>query len=452
MYDLVIKNASLVGENTTIETHICINNGLVSNLLDAGHPVPDCSECFDAKGYLVFPGIIDAHAHIGEPDGDDENEYVSCATRAAALGGITTCIDMPLNIPSVLNKTILGAKIKKTLPLSYVDLAMWGALVPENLDSFQGLLDSGVYAFKGFMPSAGWDYNHVDSFVIHKALKQLAQVGGMAGFHCEDYNIIEGCRRQLIESKLDSRRAVLDSRPLAAEKIAVYTVLELARETGSHVHICHVSHPEVAKMIKNAKNHGINVTSETCAHYLLFDENDYLNKGARFLCSPPLREPSAKEKLWEYVLDGTIDCVVSDHSAWTMDYKDDDRPAYEAGFGISGIQNMFQVMFDEIVNKRNLKPSVLTKFFCTNPARIFHINSQKGFLDIGCDADLIIVDPEKEWLIDEKKLEYRQKYSAYNGFEGYGMPIHVYLRGKKIVDNGNFISATPSGKYISSNL
>lgn len=448
MYDVAIINGTIVDEDRLYPGNLYLRNGRIEMLAEGRAEIrAEAARTIDAEGKLLFPGVVDAHMHIGEFEADFEDMQTS--TRAAAAGGVTTCIDMPLNLysPSVLNGDILRKKRELLGREAYVDYCLWGALVPQNLDRLSGLKEAGAVAYKCFLSGGGNDFEAPSLATVRQALKHLAALQSLAGFHCEDYSIIAEGRNHVLSNRIDGRQAFLDSRPLIAELIATQNVLMLAKETGARVHICHVSHPRVAALIEAAKAEGVDVTAETCAHYLTFSEEDYLEKGCLFGCAPPLREKTAREGLWQYVARGVLDFVASDHSPGMPNNRDDTRqPTYASGFGISGVQTLLQTVYDQGVNRRNYSPTLLAACMAAKPARRFGIYGTKGALKIGFDADIVIFDPNKEWKIDAKELFYKQKITAFDGLEGKGCPQEVLIRGTTVFTEGKIMVGKGYGK------
>ncbi len=439
MYDVAIVNGRIVEEDRIISGNIYIRDGKIDVITTGDAPliVTEITKVIDAKGMLLFPGIVDAHMHIGEFDADFEDMQTS--TMAAAAGGVTTCIDMPLNLytPSILNGDLMNEKKKLLNQESYVDYCLWGALVPQNLKELSGLNEAGAIAYKCFLSGGGNDFQAPTLGEVRQALKTIASFGGLAGFHCEDYSIIAEGKKFVLEEKKDGRQAFLDSRPLIAELIATQNMLMLAEETKARIHICHVSHPSVAALIEKAKDKGVDVTAETCGHYLTFCEKDYLEKGCLYGCAPPMREEAAREGLWDYVAKGVLDFVASDHSPGMPSNRDDtNQPTYASGFGISGVQTLFQTVYDQGVNRRGYSPTILASCLAANTAKRFGIYGTKGAIKVGFDADIVIFDPEQEWKVNAKELFYKQKISAFDGLNGKGRPIEVLIRGTSVYKNG----------------
>lgn len=277
----------------------------------------------------------------------------------------------------------------------------------------------------------------------------LKKFNGIAGFHCEDYDIIEKLEKDKLAQGTLSAQDYLDSRPLEAELIATRNVISIAEKTGSRIHICHVSHPLVAEEIRKAKARGVNVTGETCMHYLMFTGNDLIKNGMLFKCSPPLRTTESCAGLWEYICDGTLDCLCSDHSPATPEEKTEKKlGAFGAWGGLSGVQTTVQVFFDQLVNHHKLSPTIMASVLSKRPAEIFGIYGIKGDISVGFDADFTAIDPDKEWEITNESLKYLNKQSAFVGLKGKGAPVLTILRGKVIAENGNIFENTPYGKLI----
>lgn len=448
MFDLAIINGKIVGMDTILNANIYIINGKISAITEERLDIESRS-IIDATNKLIFPGGIDTHAHLNDPGYDWREDFIH-GSSAAAAGGITTIIDMPLqNEPALISNHIFEAKEKHLKDKSIVDYTFWGGLVDDNLIELKGLCETGAVAIKAFIGPVSSDYSSVNMGIVREAMRITMPLGIRLGFHCEDYSIIKMNEKIAIENNKLTRRDFIDSRPIIAEILATKNIIDLARDTGAKVHICHVSHPEVAEEIKKAIEEGIDVTAETCSHYLLFTEKNLLEKGTIFKCAPPLRNEQDKEKLWNYVIDGTLSCIASDHSPCTAEEKlEEDHNIFGAWGGISGIQSTFQIMFDQVVNKRNLCPTILTKCLAHGPAKAFGLYPKKGLIGIGADGDLVIVAPNKNWEITSESLFYKNKISAFVGEKGKGMPITTISRGKIVYDNGKIQVRPGTGKLI----
>lgn len=448
MFDLMIKGGSLVGLEGLTPGTIAVKNGKIAALSQAELNFT-AAEVIDASGRLIFPGMIDCHVHLNEP-GFEWREDCLHGTRSAAAGGITTIIDMPLqNAPSPVTAENFIAKTKRLSNKSYVDFALWGGLIDNNLEHLHDLYSQGAASLKVFLGPVSPDYSTLNIGLLRSAFQQTAQTGIRIGVHCEDISVI---KYEENKAREDGRNKIVDylnSRPVAAEILAVANVIELVRETKAKAHICHVSHPAVAEIIKKAKAEGLDLTAETCSHYLIFNEEVFQERGPLFKCAPPLRSIEEMNQLWTYVLDGTLDCLASDHSPCAPNEKEKGlNDIWQAWTGISGLQTTFQIMFEEIYHKRKLNPSLLAELLSSNPAKAFGLYPRKGTLRPGSDADLVIVNPETAWEVKSSNLFYKNPNSAFVGTQGKGAVEKTIIRGKVVFDQGIFKVDEGYGEFV----
>ncbi|MDD7401097.1 MAG: allantoinase AllB [Eubacteriales bacterium] len=449
MYDLLIQNGLVVSSEGVERLDLAVKDGRISALGIPGS-LANAREIVDAKGRYVFPGAIDTHAHLNDP-GYNWRETFDRGTAAAAVGGYTTIFDMPLqNVPAMTNVDIMHKKLGHVQSKAFVDYCLWGGLVDYNFDSLLGLYNEGVVAFKSFIGPVSSDYVSLNYGQVREALEVISSFGGIAGFHCEDFSMIKWGEVRAKRKKKPTWQDFLESRPVSAELIATEAVITLAEEIGCRVHICHVSHPDVAKVIASAQEAGVSVTAETCTHYLAMTEEDVIDKGSLFKCAPPLRSKQAKELLWEYVLNGTFAGIASDHSPCALPEKcEEEHGVFGTWGGISGIQSSMQVIFSEGVIKRGFNPSFMARTMSENPARAFGIWGKKGALKPGFDADIVILDPVQKWEITSDSLLYINKISAFVGMEGTGYPVQTYVRGKLVAANGGVVEdACGYGEFV----
>ena len=431
MYDVLIKNGKVVTSEDILEANVAVKDGKIAAVSAWGEE-PEAKEVIDAAGKYVFPGAIDSHAHLNDPGYKWREDYAH-GTAAAAVGGLTTIVDMPLqNEPAMTDGKIMDAKEAHVSPNAYVDYCFWGGLTDYNFDSLKELDEKGCVAFKSFIGPVSPDYVSLSYGQAREALQIIKSFDGRAGFHCEDYSIIKWEEARAKKEGRNTWRDFLDSRPVVSELIATQAIIDLARDTGCKVHICHVSHPDVAEAIAQAQAEGIDVTAETCSHYLCMTEDDVLEKGPICKCAPPLRTADAVEEMWEYVDAGVLSCVGSDHSPCADYEKNDPDNVFVVWGGISGIQNVMQVVYSEGVVKRGYDPTLLARALSEGPAKAFGIYGKKGAIQVGFDADLVILDPDKEWEITPESLYYVNKISAFVGMKGKGLPVCTLVRGKVV--------------------
>lgn len=452
MYDLLIRNARLVTPSGMADSDLAIAGGKIAALLPRG--AGEAKKEIDAKGKLAFPGAIDTHAHLNEPGYTWREDYAH-GTVAAAVGGFTTVIDMPLqNTPSLIAADLIDQKVAAVSPNACVDFCLWGGLVPGNFDELRAMDEKGCVAFKVFLSPTSEDYGSMSYGDTYEAMQIVRQFGGRIGFHCEDFSIIDRLEKKMKREQRLDWRAYLDSRPVAAEVIATEAVIELTRATGCKSYICHVSSPDAAQKIKEAQQQGLDVVAETCAHYLTMTEQDVLEKGPICKCSPPLRTEEERDRLWNYVIDGTISAIGSDHSPCTWEEKTVENmgkkieTVFDAWGGMTGIQTVFQTMFSEGCKKGRLTPVQLAQVMCEKPAKVFGLWGKKGALAEGFDADVVLVDPDRAWEVTADSLYYVNQISSYVGRKGVGMPVMTLLRGEVLAEDGKWTGRRGLGKML----
>ncbi len=453
MYDVLVKNGKIVTAEEIRSGNIAVKDGRIADVTEAGIE-PEAIKVIDAAGNYVFPGAIDTHAHLNDPGYQWREDYEH-GTKAAAAGGYTTIIDMPLqNEPALTTAELFDRKLELVEPHAYTDFCFWGGLVPGNFRDLIGLHEKGCVAFKSFIGPVSPDYSPLTYGQAYEAMQQIREFDGRAGFHCEDFSVIKWQEQRMIREGRLNWQGFLDSRPVIAEMIAAVSMIEIAKVTGCRLHICHVSSPDVAERIREAQKEGYDITAETCSHYLSLTEKDMIEKGPMFKCAPPLRSQAEVDRLWKYVADGTFAGIASDHSPCSYDEKYHEilgrkiTNVFDVWSGISGIQSSFQVAFHEGCVKRGISPCVLANTMAKLPAEAFGIYGKKGDLKIGFDADLVIVDPKKEWEITSDSLYYVNKISAFAGMKGKGLPVCTMIRGNVVADDGRIVSGKGIGRLV----
>ncbi len=453
MIDIVIKNGNIVSPERILRGSICIKDGKISEILSDGEE-RQAKQVIDASGKYVFPGFIDTHAHLNEPGYEWREDYEH-GTAAAAAGGFTTVIDMPIqNEPALVDEKSFDNKISSVKDSAYIDYALWGGMIPENIEDLKGQNDKGCVAFKSFVSPTAPGFSPLNYGQVYEAMKVVKEFGGRAGFHCEDFAMINWLESKMKKDGKTDWRGYLESRPVAAEMVATVAVIELAKSTGCKTHICHVSSPDVAQKIKEAQKEGYDITAETCPHYLMMTKEDLINNGALYKCAPPLRSREDMEKLWDYVIDGTFSGIGSDHSPATYDEKYveiDGKPiknAFDPWGGMSGLQTVVQSVFYEGCIKRNISPVILADVMSKKAAKAFGLYGRKGDIKPGFDADIVILDPDKEWEITSDSLYYLNKISSFIGRKGKGMPTMTMVRGNIIAKDGQIVGKKGYGRLV----
>lgn len=394
----------------------------------------------DATALEIYPGAIDSHVHFNEP-GRTDWEGFATGSRAAAAGGTTTIFDMPLNAhPPTIDGPSFDAKRAAAEQNSLVDFALWGGLVPENLDQLEVLRDRGVIGLKAFMSNSGIDdFAAVDTAILRAGMKRAAALGLLVAVHAEAEDTTHRLTNAKQAAGRTSVRDYLESRPVAAELEAIRSALDLAAETGCRLHIVHVSTGRGVALVAEARARGIDVTCETCPHYLFLTETDMERLGAVAKCAPPLRSAVEQEELWQAL--PQVSTLGSDHSPspWALKER---ANFFEVWGGISGCQHFLPLLLDA----GRLSRVELIRLTSAGVADHFAL-PEKGGLGLGKDADLCLIDRAVAEEITADALHYRHRHTPYLGRKLRVRVARTILRGRTIVENGRFVGA-PSGKLF----
>lgn len=465
----IIRGRRVVLLDSVEAAAIHIENGRISKISSFADVPPD-SELIEAdEDAVVMPGLVDTHVHINEP-GRTEWEGFATATRAAAAGGVTTLIDMPLNsIPPTTTLAGFHEKLAAAEGKCHVDVGFWGGVVPGNTSELAGLTAAGVVGFKCFLIHSGVDeFPNVEEHELREAMPELRRLGAVLIVHAEvpgpigrtgipachtsvedqpvtDTNIrATGTDKNVCPAKYQT---FLRSRPREAENEAVDLMIRLSREFGTQVHIVHHSSADALAAISLAKKEGLKLTAETCPHYLAFAAEDIPDGATEFKCCPPIRERENREQLWRALSDGTIDFVVSDHSPCPPEMKLTETGDFLAAWGgIASLQFRLQIIWTEC-RKRGHTLAEMTKWLCTAPARLVNLAERKGRIAEGFDADIVIWKPEEEFEVTADVIHHRHKLTPYAGQTLAGLVQKTFLRGQKIYDEGQFESE-PTGESL----
>ena len=446
--DLFLANAQVVTERAVFRGGVAVRAGAIAEVVEGDRAV-EAREVADLGGKLLLPGLVDGHVHFNEP-GRDHWEGYRTGSMAAAAGGVTTVLDMPLNsTPPTTNAATLALKRDAVRSESVVDYAHWGGLVDDNVSDLPALIAGGVVGCKAFMCASGVDFEHVDDDVLYAGLEVAGALGGLVGVHAENEHVTALLGRRLRAAGRTDRASWHESRPPATELEAIRRACLWAKAAGGRLHVVHVTLAEGLAEIARARREGARVTAETCPHYLFFDETDFERIGPPAKCAPPLRSRADVEALWSAVLDGLVDTIGSDHSPCPWEDKargiDD---IWDAWGGISGIQTMLPALLTEGVHRRGLGLPALAAMTATNPARIFGLYPQKGAIQAGADADLVVVDVDREWTLSAEELLYRNRYSAYVGCSFKGSVERTIVRGETVYADGEIKVEHGFGKLL----
>jgi allantoinase len=378
---------------------------------------------------VVLPGLVDSHVHVNEP-GRTAWEGFATATDAAARGGVTTIVDMPLNsIPPTVGVDELRTKRSVAAQKTRVDLGFWGGAIPGNLANLRPLHDAGVFGFKAFMLPSGVDeFPPIDD--LPGVLAELATFDGLLVVHAEDCATIDSAPA----AGGRSYRDFVASRPDAAELRAIKAVVDAAQTTGGRVHLLHVSSVDSLDLLEKARADGVRITAETCPHYLTFAAEDVPDGATQYKCCPPIRSAANRERLWTALRGGVLDIVVSDHSPCTPDLKNLDTGDFGTAWGgISSLQLGISAVWTNAA-ARGFAIADVVRWMSSGPAELIGLPA-KGRLAVGADADCCVFDPTEAFVVDGKSLAHKNKITPYAGLTLTGRVTQTWLRGRQIFDS-----------------
>lgn len=418
-----------------------------------GAGVGDAAEVIDARGLTVLPGLVDGHVHFNEP-GRAHWEGWEAGTRGAAAGGVTTVCEMPLNAhPPTTTVAAFEEKLAAASRHAIVDFALWGGLVGNNLDDLEALHARGVVAFKAFMSDSGVpDFPRVSDEDLVAGLRRLAGLGSLLGVHAESDAMTRTLADGMRANGRRDRAAWTASRPPAAELEAIGRLLALARDVGAAARllVVHVSSADGLAKLEAARYGGRRASAEMCPHYLWFTADDFERIGPALKCTPPVRDAANRERLWRGVLAGQVSVIGSDHSPCpAADKTKGDADVWQAWGGVSGIQATLPVLLTEGVHRRGLPWQDLAELTATAPARLYGIAPRKGAVAVGADADLTLVDPDRQWTFSPEMLHTRSGVSPYLGATFRGAVVRTIVRGRTVFADGEVLGTPGFGAFVS---
>jgi allantoinase len=448
--DLIIRGGRVVLGETIAPAAIHASGGVITAITGFSETSPGARLIDAGDDCVVMAGLVDTHVHINEP-GRTDWEGFETATRAAAAGGVTTLVDMPLNnIPATTTLRAFELKLAAAREKLWVDTGFWGGVVPGNVPELEPLFEAGVVGFKCFLIHSGVDdFPNVTESDLRAAMTELARLDALLIVHAEMPAPVEAASDAQAASGADTRSyaTFLQTRPKEAEDAAVALVIRLSRETGARVHIVHHSSSSALDMIRGAKSEGVQITLETCPHYLSIVAEEIPDGATEFKCCPPIRERENSEQLWGALDEGLIEMVVSDHSPCPAGMKCRDTGDFLAAWGgISSLQLRLPIMWTEM-QRRGYAIKRLAEWLASAPARLAGLDKRKGSLTVGSDADIIIWNPTAEFRVEPSALQHRHKLTPYAGRTLSGVVKQTFLRGQQIYDEGEF-SSIPIGEMI----
>lgn len=443
-FDLIIRGGQVVTADAVVTADVAVSDGVIVAVEPdlAGNSHHE----IDATGLHLLPGLIDAHVHFNEPGRTDWEGWAT-GSQALAAGGGTTACDMPLNAhPPTLDLASFEQKLAAASRSSVTDFALWGGLVPGNRDHMPELAEAGVIGFKAFMSASGTDdFTAADDLTLYEGMQEAASLGLIVAVHAESDTITSNLAARAIAAGRTSAADYLASRPVIAEVEAIARAITLAEATGCALHIVHVSTGRGVELIVAARARGVDVTAETCPHYLLLTGEDLERIGASAKCAPPLRDALEQAALWDHLATGNLAMVTSDHSPAPASMKTGDD-FFQIWGGIAGIQSTLPALLSEGHHGRGLPLPLIADLIAGAVARRFRIPG-KGAIQPGFDADLALIDLDQEWQLTTADLLDRHQLSPYAGRHFRGRVVSTLLRGEPTFQQGE-AATTPRGRLI----
>ncbi|WP_320777718.1 allantoinase AllB [Streptomyces sp. CRN 30] len=437
--ELVLRSTRVVTPEGTRSASILVRGGTISAVLPHDAPVPAGARLEDVGDHVVLPGLVDTHVHVNDP-GRTEWEGFWTATRAAAAGGITTLVDMPLNsLPPTTTADHLRVKREVAADKAHIDVGFWGGALPDNVKDLRPLHEEGVFGFKAFLSPSGVDeFPHLDQEQLARSLAEISSFGGLLIVHAEDPHHLAAAP-QLGGPRYSH---FLASRPRHAEDTAIAGLVAQAKRYDARVHVLHLSSSDALPLIAEARAEGVRLTVETCPHYLTLTAEEVPDGASEFKCCPPIREAANQDLLWQALADGTIDCVVTDHSPSTADLKTDDFAT--AWGGISGLQLSLPAMWTA-ARARGHSLEDVVRWMSARTAALVGLD-RKGAVAVGRDADFAVLAPDETFTVDPAALQHRNRVTAYAGRTLHGVVKSTWLRGQRVAADGTFTE--PKGRLL----
>lgn len=442
MADAVLRNAKVYIGSRIVEAGILVENGKISKIAKETN-LPSASKRINLNGYLALPGLIDVHVHLRDQNRVHEEDFLT-GTAAAAVGGITSVLDMPNNEPVTMDSTSLRDRIQRSKPQIYANVGFYSAL-PNNYDEIDRIVKEGAMAFKLYLSRQVGGVDIEDDEAIIEAFNRISELHVPIAVHAEDRTTIEAVKQTEESLGHDDVKAYLRAHKPQAELKAVRRVLRLAKKTGVWIHFSHISSYRAVVLIRRAREDGMSVSCEVTPHHLLLSIEDLKRRGTTLLTDPPVRRKDIVERLWYALKDLQIDVIASDHAPYPEDEKEAES-IWDVKPGIPGLETLLPLLLTKVAEgKLSLKDVV--RLTAEKPAEVFHLKGY-GSLKEGYNANITVIDVHRNSKIDTAKFFSKAKHSPFDKWDVKGMPVMTFVNGQLVMDEGELIGPVGSGRVI----
>lgn len=443
---LIVKNGTVVTADATFKADVAITDGVFTAIAAPGQLDGfDANEVYDASGKYVLPGVIDGHVHFREP-GLEYKEDLGSGSKAAVMGGVTTVVDMPNTKPPTADAEIVLLKKKLIAEKSYTDVGVIGVFVQENLEQLEPMAEAGVVGYKVFLGETIGNIPAPDDGMIYEGLEIIAKLGLRIGFHAENNELMQHLIKKYKAAGRTDPLAHVETRPAVAEVESIQRMALFASYTGTKIHIFHLSSKPGLEMIDEWRAKGVDITTETGAHYAFLTSDDMKTLGATLRMNPPVREPGHGDALVQGLKEGRVNSIATDHSPHTKEEKLNDD-IWKAISGFAGVEVSVPLFLTYGVNAGRLTLNEYVRVSSTNPAKVWGMYPKKGAIRIGSDGDLTIVDLNKSGVIRESEMHGKNNLTPFEGHKTTGNPVATIVRGQIVMRDGELVG-TPQGQMV----
>lgn len=444
-YDTVIAGGTVVTADDSVHADVAIDDGKIAALLARGTDT-EADTVIDVDRKHILPGGVDPHVHMMDP-GDTDREDFPTGTAAAAAGGITTVGEHHRTDPTVLTADILTDKRDYLADRARIDFGLLAGGHPDNIDEIEELEAVGTLAYKSFTCEVH-GVPALKSADMHDLYEEIQRIGGISMVHPEDELMLNRNEERIKAEGRTDGSVIPEWRSKDAEQVAVSTTLQIAKQTGVPFWFAHLSHPELVDQVNHAKRQGVEVYAETCPQYFYLTREDIEADAPYTMFTPPAREESDREEMWRRLANGEIDMVNADHAPSTKEQKaQGEENIFEAPFGIPGVETVLPLLLNG-VSEGKVSLTRIAEVFSTNPAKILNLYPKKGALRVGSDADLVIVNMDRETTLRDEDIVAKCGWTPFDGLTIQGVPETTLVRGSPVVRNGEIVGEPGYGEFV----